>query len=114
MAIRRVVEELEARLEPAGSAASQNAARGKLEFKRYGDGHRRMKIRCKGLDLADDTRLELLSGDLVVALLEVRDGRAEIDEERDGTAEVPPLTAGGLVSLCHRGTPVLSGRLYLD
>ena len=114
MSIRRVVEELEARLEPAASPAAQGASRGKLEFKRYGDSRQRMKIRCKGLDLADGTRLELLSGELVVALLEVRDGRAEIDEERDGAEEAPALAEGEHVSLCHRGTPLLSGRLYLD
>ena len=111
MAIRRVVEELEARLAPA---APQDSARGKLEFKRYGDGQRRMKIRSTGLGLANGTRLELRSGDLVVALLEVRGGRAEIDEERDETAEIPPLAAGESVSLCDRGTPLLSGRLYPD
>jgi len=111
MTIRRVVEELEARLEPAASHA---ASTGKLEFKRYGDGRLRMKIRCKGLDLPDGAGLELLSGGRVVALLEVRNGRAEIDEERDGAEAAPLLAAGEAVTLCHRGTPVLSGRLYLD
>ena len=112
MAIRRVLEELEARLEPAPQAASH--AKGKLEFKRYGDGRQRMKIKCKGLDLPEGAELQLVSGDAVIAVLEARNGRAEIDEERDGSEETPALAAGGGVSLCHQGVPLLSGRLYLD
>ncbi len=114
MAIRRILEELEARLEPATGTLSGGASQGKLEFKRYGDGRLRMKIKCKGLDLADGTRLQLLSGSTVIALLEARNGRAEIDEERDESDDAPPLAAGDVVTLCHEGVPLLSGRLYLD
>jgi hypothetical protein len=114
MAIRRVLEELEARLEPAAQADSSGASKGKLEYKRYGDGRQRMKIKCRGLDLAEGAKLELLSGDRVIAELEVREGRAEIDEERDGSDEAPPLAAGDVVTLCHQGAPLLSGRIYLD
>ncbi len=114
MAIRRVLEELEARLEPAPQAASGSGSKGKLEFKRYGDGRQRMKIKCKGLDLAEGADLQLLCGDRIVAILEVRKGRAEIDEERDGSDKAPPLAAGDVVTLCHQGVPVLCGQLYLD
>jgi hypothetical protein len=112
MVIRRVLEELEARLEPAPQAASH--AKGKLEFKRYGDGRQRMKISCKTLDLPDDADLQLLCGETIVAVLQARKGRAEIDEERDGAANAPPLAAGDVVTLCHQGVPLLSGQLYLD
>ena len=99
MAIRRVLEELEARLEPVPQAGSRGASKGKLEFKRYGDGRRRMKIKCKGLDLPEGAELQLLSGDAVIAVLEARNGRAEIDEERDGPDTAPPLAAGDVVTL---------------
>lgn len=114
MAIRRVLEELEARLEPSPQAASRGGGKGKLEFKRYGDGGQRMKINCKALDVPDGAALELLCGDTVVAVLEARSGRAKVDEERLASEETPPLAAGDLVTLCHEGTPLLGGRLYLD
>ena len=114
MAIRRVLEELEAHLKPVAQAVSSATSKGKLEFKRYGDGRQRMKIKCKRLDLAEGARLELVSGDTVIAVLEVRQGRAEIDEERGESDDAPPLAAGDTVTLCHQGTPLLSGRLYLD
>ena len=114
MAIRRVLEELEARLEPVAGSAVSAASKGKLEFKRYGDGRQRMKIRCRVLDLAEGANLELLSGESVIAMLEVRGGRAEIDEERDGSDKSPPLAAGDIVTLCHQGAPLLSGRIYRD
>jgi len=114
MAIRRVLEELEARLEPAPQAVSGSGSKGKPEFKRYGDGRQRMKIKCKGLDVSDGAELQLISGDAVVAVLEVRKGRAEIDEERDGSDTAPPLAAGDVVTLCYQGVPLLSGQLYLD
>ena len=114
MAVRRVLEELEAHLKPATQAVSSGAFKGKLEFKRYGDGRQRMKIKCKGLDLAEGAQLELISGDTVIAVLEVRRGRAEIDEERDESDDAPPLAAGDAVTLRHQGAPLLGGRLYLD
>ncbi len=114
MAIRRVLEELEAHLKPAAQAIASAASKGKLEFKRYGDGRQRMKIKCKGLDLAEGAPLELVSGDTVIAVLEVRQGRAEIDEERGESDGAPPLAAGDTVTLCHQGAPLLSGRLCLD
>ena len=114
MAIRRVLEELEARLEPAPQAASHGASKGKPEFKRYGNGRQRMKIACKKLDVPDGADLQLLCGDTVVAVLRVEKGRAEIDEERDGAAEAPALAAGEIVTLCHQGVPLLSGQLYFD
>lgn len=114
MTFRRVLEELEARLEPTAEAAAQRTSQGKLEFKRYGDGRLRMKIKCRKLDLVDGTELELRAGERIVAVLEVRQGRADIDEERDPSENVPPLAAGDSVTLCHQGVAVLSGRLYLD
>ena len=114
MAIRRVLEELEARLEPVPGAVSGAAFMGKLEFKRYGDGGQRMKIKCKGLDLAEGAELELRSGDTVIAVLEVRGSRAEIDEERDGAADAPPLAVGDTITLCHQGAPLFSGEVDLD
>ncbi len=114
MAIRRILEELEARLEPAPQAVSRGTSKGKLEFKRYGDGRQRMKITCKGLDVSDGAELQLVAGDAVIAVLEVRKGRAEIDEERDGSDTAPALAAGEVVTLRHQGVPLLSGQLYLD
>ena len=114
MVIRRVLEELDARLEPVAGAAASTASKGKLEFKRYGDGRQRMKIRCSGLEMAEGANLELRSGDTVIAVLEVRKDRAEIDEERDGLSDAPPLVVGDTVTLYHQGAPLLSGRIYLD
>ena len=114
MAIRRVLEELEARLGPAPQAVSGSGSKGKLEFKRYGDGRQRMKITCKGLDVSDGAELQLVAGDAVIAVLEVRKGRAEIDEERDGSDTAPALAAGDVVTLRHQGVPVLSGQLCPD
>ena len=114
MAVRRVVEELEARLEPVAQADSSAASKDKLEYKRYGDGRQRMKIKCRGLDVAEGAKLELRTGDSVIAVLEVREGRAEIDEERDGSDEAPPLAEGDVVTLCYHGASLLSGQIYLD
>jgi hypothetical protein len=114
MVIRGVLEELEARLEPAPQAVSGSGSKGKLEFKRYGDGRQRMKITCKGLDVSDGAEFQLVAGDAVIAVLEVRKGRAEIDEERDGSDTALALAAGDVVTLRHQGVPLLSGQLYLD
>lgn len=112
MAIRRVLHELEARLSPP--PGSGGSSKGKLEFKRYGEGVQRMKITCKALDVPEGAALELRCGERVVAVLEARSGQARVDEERPATEEAPPLAAGEEVTLCHEGVPLLSGRLYLD
>ncbi len=85
MAVRRVLTDMEARLAPVAQAAPSASFKGKPEFKRYGDGRQRMQIKCTGLDLAEGAKLELRSADTVIAVLEVRKGRADIDEEPDGS-----------------------------
>ncbi len=114
MATRRALEELDARLEPVAGVAASVASKGKLDFKRSGDGRQRMKIRCSGPEVAEGTKLELRSRDTVIAVLEVRKDRSEIDEERDGLSDAPPLAVGDTATLYHQGAPLLSGRIYLD
>ena len=109
MIIRRVLEELEARLESPGGAA-----KGKLEFKRYGDGTLHMKIKCRGLDLPDGAALVLRAGNALIARLAVRDGRAVLDEERPESKGAPLLAAGDGVTLYEGDKPVMSGVLYED
>lgn len=111
MAIRIVLMELEARLNPV---PPNRAGKGKLEFKRYRDGTQRMKIKCRGLDLPDGAQLELWSGDTLIANLAMKNGRAEVDEERPDDAEAPPLAEGDVVALRHDGVPLLSGEIYRD
>lgn len=111
MALRFVLMELETRLEPV---APNRAGKGKLEFKRYKDGKQRMKIKCRGLDLPDGARLELRSGDTLIANLAMKNGRAEVDEERADAAEAPPLAEGDVVTLRHDGVPLLRGEIYRD
>ena len=73
-----------------------------------------MKISCKALNVPEGAALELLCGNTVVAVLHARSGRAKLDEERPASEEAPPLAAGEVIALCHEGTPLLSGQLYLD
>ena len=113
MILRRVLEELEAKLRPLEHHPNQNS-RGKLEFKRYANARQRMKIKCKGLGLSDGTPLELRCGDIVVAHLVVKDARAEIDEERPIHENSPPISAGEEITLFHGDQPLLRGRLYID
>lgn len=113
MSIRRVLHELEAKLSPAGPGPAASA-KGKLEYKRYGDDRQRMKIKCRGLDLPEGTELELRAGATLVAVLEMRNGRADLDEERPASADAPPLAKGDRITLCHAGDTLLSGTLYLD
>lgn len=114
MIVRRVLEEFEARLEPASAAGPGRDGRGKMEYKRYGNGRQRMKIKCRGLELPDGTKLELRCGDTVIALLETHRKRAELDEERDRAAQFPIPAPGDVLELCQDGMPLLAGSVYQD
>ncbi len=114
MIFRRVLKELEAKLTPDGLSPEIRDATGKLEYKHYGDGKQRLKFRCRGLDLPDGERLELISDNALVAVLTVENGRVAIDEEKDIAAEAPPLAVGNTLALRRNGDSLLSGLIYLD
>lgn len=114
MIVRRVLEEFEARLTPASTVGPARDGRGKMEYKRYCNGRQRMKIKCRGLELPDGTKLELRCGDTVIALLETRRNRAELDDERDGAAQFPIPAPGDILELCQDGMPLLTGSVYPD
>lgn len=114
MIFRRVLMELEAKLTPDGLSPAIRDATAKLEYKHYGDGKQRLKFRCRGLDLPDGERLELVSDGALIVILTVEDGRAAIDEEKDIEAEAPPLAAGNTLALCRDGESLLSGPIYPD
>jgi len=114
MIFRRVLMELEAKLPPDGLSPAIRDASGKLEYKHYGDGKQRLKFRCRGLDLPDGERLELMSEDTLVVVLTVEDGRVSIDEEEEIAAESPPLAVGNTLTLRRNGESLLSGVIYLD
>jgi hypothetical protein len=111
MAIRRVLEELEARLGPASGLRDGS---GKLEFKRYGDGGERLNVKCKGLDVDDGATLEFVVRDKVVAVMAARKGRAVLDLEPVPSDIADRLTAGESVTLRHLGTVLLTGELTPD
>ena len=97
-----------------GSRDLPPSAKGKLEFKHYGDGTRRMRIKVKGLELEDGARLDLRSGGNLIAVLAVLKGRAELDEERAEQDGVPPLDAGEGIALLYEGAALLVGTLVPD
>ena len=106
VAIRRVAEEVEARLEPVPGSAG----RGTAEWKRYGDGSTRFDLSVRGLDLGDGSTIEVRVGGAVVAVLCVERGRATHDVDE------PPFrpAIGDHLELASNGAAVLRGRFLPD
>jgi hypothetical protein len=111
--IRNVHQEYEAKLEPTATSPYP-AARGKAEWKVYGDGTRQAKVQVSRLDMPDGTVLELLVENRRIALLTIQGGMARYKREAERGEGVPPVELDQVLQVIHHGQVILAGRFYAE
>ncbi|MGH7798011.1 MAG: hypothetical protein ACREQ2_24375 [Candidatus Binatia bacterium] len=115
MRIRNVIEEYEAHLKPAQStAASAGSARGKGEWKVYGNGTRQCQVRVSGLDLSDGAVIQLAVSGQQFAELVVRGGRAYYRRESEHGEAVPEVETKQVLQVSYAGQIMLEGEFYSE
>lgn len=111
---RRIVEDYEARLAPAGGAVGSHSSRGKAEHERFEDGEVQLEISARGLDLADATELEVRVNGVAVARGVAKRGRMSVRLSNRAGHAIPPVRAGDRLEVVHRSVVLLSGEFLPD
>jgi hypothetical protein len=113
MRIRNVLQEYEAMLEPV-PASPYPGARGKAEWKVYGDGTRQCKVKVSGLDLPDGSKLELVVDDRQIAAVAVQNGMARYRRETERGEAVPYVESNQVLQVIYAGNVILEGKFYSE
>lgn len=112
---RSVVEEYEVILRPNAVELSGNSsARGKGEWKVYGDGSRQCKVSINNLKLPEETQLQLTVNGRVIATLTVQRGSARFRRETEKGELVPYVQANEVLQILLDGKLILEGSFYAE
>ncbi len=111
MTIKTVVEEYEAKLEPAGA----QRCHGKIECKTYGNGERALKVRVRDIgDIAAEYPLRLFVNDALIGEL-VRTGKkAELNWSSRQGDSIPTVSAADETQIRSGDLALASGIFYED
>jgi hypothetical protein len=113
--IRNVVQEFEVQLAPTEAAtAAAGTARGKAEWKVYGNGTRQCKFWISGLNLSDGAVLQLAVSGRQFAELRVRGGRARYRRESERGEAVPDVEPKQRLQVSYAGRVILEGEFYSE
>jgi hypothetical protein len=111
MAIRRIVDELEARLQPPDD---RSRAQGKLERKCYADGTHRLKISVRRLGVPDGATGVVSVDGSPVAEFTIARGAGRTDVETATPGALPAMRAGTTAEARVAGQLMLRGVLHAD
>jgi hypothetical protein len=112
MRFRSVLEEFEVKLRPLTAEAS--AARGKGEWKLYGDHSRQCKLSVTGLNLPDGTELQLTVSGRVIAEVPVDRGSIRLRRETEKGEFVSHVRADEVLQVLLSGKAILEGTFYTE
>jgi len=113
MSIRRVAQELEARLLPP-KPGFFNRSCGKLERKWYGGGEERLKILLKNLAVPDGTVVAVTAAARPIANVTIDGGAGRFDTDDGWSEAIPAMEAGETVEVTHDGFVLARGTLEVD
>lgn len=111
MAIRRIVQEYEAKLTPVGA----QSVTGKIECKTYGDGERALEVKVRDLgDVAPDYPLQLFINDTLIGDLKRTRNKAELEQDSRDGEPVQSCSAGDEIEIRSGELILTSGVFYVD
>jgi hypothetical protein len=113
MRFRNVHQEYEAMLQPVPGSPFPTA-RGKAEWKTYGDGTRQSKLKVSGLNIPDGSKLELVVENRHIATLAVQNGLARYRQESEKGEAVPLVESNQVLQVLYAGMVILEGRFYAE
>jgi hypothetical protein len=107
MRFRSVLQEFEAHFHPVTPASK---ARGKSEWKRYGDGTCRFKLSISNLPLADGSQVDLWRDGSWLMRLSVQNNKLRVDIEDETGSAVPAISAGQILQVRSGEVVLAEGR----
>lgn len=115
MRFRHVTEEHEVVLRPTAAApADAAAARGKGEWKLYGDGSRQCRVSVTDLSLPEETVLHLFVSGRHAGEMVVQRKNARFRRESEKGEFVPAVQENEILQILLQGVVILEGMFYLE
>jgi hypothetical protein len=112
MRIRNVLQEHEAQLTPVEKEYAK--ARGKSEWKRYGDESRRLKVSVSGVNLPDGTTLEISIDGRQIGEMIVQRKIARFERETEKGENVAPVGVDQVLQVSLKGKVIMEGKYYAE
>lgn len=99
----------EVRLRPVKSGKLFFRPRGKVEYIRYQDDSRRLKLNVHHVGIRDQQQLECTLGGKKMTDIVVTHGHGKMELSSSSGHVVPNIAIGDVIEICHRGKVLLSG-----
>lgn len=110
--MRTVLQEFEAQLQPADRAYPN--ARGKAEWKRYGDQSLRLKVKASGLNLPEGPSLEITMDGQKIGEMVIEGNRARFERDSEKGEVVPAVHADQVIQVYFGSQLLLTGKFYAE
>lgn len=114
MKIRRIIEDYEAKLLPAGPARAGARLKGKAEWEKFASGDEEFEVRVRNVDLPDGTSLDVLLSGGLIGRIELEGNYGELLLESRNGVGVPRVHGGDKIAVTHQGSPLLEGTFIPD
>lgn len=111
---RRIIEDYEAKLEPATLNGCTQRTQGKVERELFGNEEEELSLRFRHLDLPDGTVVEAVVGARVIGSITVTGGRGKLLLRKKDGCDVPVVGVGDVVEVRYLGAPLLVGTFRED
>lgn len=111
---RRIIEDYEAKLEPATVSTYTKRAQGKVEREQFGNGDEELSLRFRHLDLPDGTVVEAVVGKRIIGSVSITGGRGKLLLRKKDGCDVPAVGVGEVVEVRYLGQPILRGSFRAD
>lgn len=111
---RRIIEDYEARLEPATVSTYTQRVQGKVERELFGNGDEELNLRFRHLDLPDGAVVEVVLGTRMLGSISITGGRGKLVLRKKDGCDVPTVVVGEVVEVRYLGEPLLRGRFRED
>ncbi|MGI9038421.1 MAG: hypothetical protein ACR2GQ_06130 [Gemmatimonadota bacterium] len=110
----RATSDFEAKLRPVDEDAVALNARGKAEREGRSDGFSEFEAHVTGLELPDGAVVEFVVADVVLGTATVKGARTRLEFDSRLGQTVPPVEAGMVLEVRHKGKVLLAGQFYRD
>jgi hypothetical protein len=108
---RTVVEEFEAHVHPIQPDSN---LRGKSEWKHYADGSYRFKLSLRGLDLPDNSEIDIWRDGSWFMRLTVQNQKAKVDLENEGGSGIPTIKPGQVLQIKYANELLAEGEYKVE
>lgn len=114
MSIRTILQEYEAKLTAINSGAWFFKPAGKMERKKYGDGHKRLKVVFRRFKVPDGQQVDIFINDQLIGKVAVKQGTGRYELLSENGDTVPEISPDDVAEIRYLDQVIVRGIFYLD